>query len=93
MSQGDLGDNGRLGLDGIPGTPGLPGRNGDVVRQLFSFEILVYEYINQGEPGDSSGFDGIVPGPRGDPGLPGRPGVPVNINSKKNVFFFYGKIY
>ena len=32
---------------------------------------------HQGEPGESSGLNGVVPGPRGDQGMPGRAGVPV----------------
>ena len=31
------------------------------------------------------GIGGIVPGPRGDPGLPGRSGVAVSIDKKKFI--------
>lgn len=48
--------------------------------------------MNQGEPGDSTGIGGIVPGPRGDPGLPGRPGVPVSIDEKE-IFLKILNIY
>ncbi len=51
-----------------------------------------YGNINQGEPGDSTGIGGIVPGPRGDPGLPGRPGVAVSIDKKEiflKIIYFY----
>lgn len=51
----------------------------------FCFNIVItklsfFQTINQGEPGDSMGLGGVIPGPRGDPGAPGRPGVPVSLN-------------
>lgn len=81
LLQGEPGDEGQGGLDGLPGAPGIPGRVGEKVT--FFFVFLYNKNMNQGEPGDSTGIGGIVPGPRGDPGLPGRPGVPVSIDERE----------
>ncbi len=61
----------------------------ELVNKLEFFFSIVYlindEIFNQGEPGDSAGLSGIVPGPRGDPGQPGRPGGGVSTN-ENNIF-------
>lgn len=74
-------------MDGLPGPPGLPGRDGERVSDFLDFidshqSKKKYD-LNQGEPGDSGSYQGIVPGPRGDPGIPGRSGVGVSRNSRK----------
>ena len=52
-----------------------------VIEYVFYLNLAHHNQdVYQGEPGDSGGFNGIVPGPRGDPGIPGRPGVVVRIH-------------